>query len=484
MSRVHLFLLVTALVALSPLAAADPPGGQLDPTFADPGANPDGMQLQGFSTNAVPHDDFGSALAEDANGGLWMAGFSKQSDTSIAWCLGLMRFDADGRLDTQSFGPDAGNVPRGKICHVVPGVSPGEPDTKTHSLDIEPLPDGGALVAGVDAPGNFFVCRFDKQGKKQTFFGNGGCLVRPDIGMKSAATAGSPRRLLAVNGEHLFLLGETVPEQPRVMRLDVDSGDIVKYGNATTVPLLGQGSAVKAAMADVAATPDGDLVAVGTIDVDGQNTFSMLITRFDTALGVPDTKFNADGDRIIGFGQDSDAHATALHLSPDGQLLVAGRLKGDACDVGIALAQLRVDTGALVPAFDGASKVTYEPCEAGDPLTNFFPNAVRRTNAHIIVAGLEFFGDASTFVARLHRDGSPDPSFGTAQGMQKIDNLEVGGSFDSAGGSGIVMQGDRIVLGGYLNLQGLNPQFSHQDFSLMRVSGGRIFSDQFETTPP
>lgn len=181
----------------------------------------------------------------------------------------------------------------------------------------------------------------------------------------------------------------------------------------------------------VAAAPDGKLVAVGTAVNGGQE--QVLVARFN-ANGALDATFDGDGIRLVPLGTGGVSAGNAVHVEPDGTVVVAGQ----ALDGGVTK-MLRFK----LPANGGA--VTWSQ------LTAIGADGVARANAigklgdgTFVVAGETADGDTLPFVAR----------FSAANGVLTGDWGNQGNgisllALDTVGGAyGMVVNGGQIVIAG------------------------------------
>jgi uncharacterized delta-60 repeat protein len=175
----------------------------------------------------------------------------------------------------------------------------------------------------------------------------------------------------------------------------------------------------------VLVSPNGKILLAGFSGPEGGD---IQVARLN-ANGALDTTFGTGGKAPVDFGGDD--FGLAMARQADGRILVAGRSSAG----GAVVARLRTN-GALDPAFDGDGRVTL-PGGGGASAVLVQPD--RR----IVVAG-NANGGAMMTVTRLMPNGSPDTTFdgdGTA-------TIDFGSMADLA--SDAVLQPDgRIVVAGY-----------------------------------
>lgn len=446
-------LLVSALLACPVSALADPPAGQIDPTFGDFDGGVLGLQLEGLDVGGQ-YNDIVLGMAADSQGRLLVAG---SGEVDGGKCLGLMRFTPDGQLDESDFGYNQNNVAKGKTCHPFPRVT-GSPD---RTMDVVPLDDGAFLVAGVTNEDEPFICRLFENGRQDENFGsNKGCFDLP-----ISASMGTPT--LLVSGNSLLIVwndGEDSKYVPTLSRFDLQTADPQPFNGTNSLSLLStDGHAVAW---DASLTADGDLVIIGSIeeDIDDQDAF---IARFDMQGLVPATGFSGDGMvrlkiNKVPKGYNSLSTMTVLR---NGNILAAGHTEL-ADRRGITVVQVDQATGVMEPLFNDGLPKTLDPCSDIDGGCNFaFVNSIGAADHDIILAGEA----GGIFATRLHANGQPDSAFGEG-GFARLD-------FSSAA-KGMVLQDDRIVLAGSV-VNG-----DSFDFGVLRLSGGRLFKDQFEAATP
>lgn len=97
------------------------------------------------------------------------------------------------------------------------------------------------------------------------------------------------------------------------------------------------------------------------------------------------------------------------------------------------------------------------------------------------MAGLATFDDESydVWALRLSADGEPDANFGSQLATQEGFARVKFHTYDS-NAIGLVLQGQRVVLGGTV---ANGEDEGNVDFALVRLADGSIFSDGLEATP-
>lgn len=454
-------LLSALLVAMPAVALADPPAGQVDPTFGDFDGGIVGLQIEGFNIGGDYTDRF-LGMTEDSVGRLVVGGFAETDD---GVCLGLMRFTPDGRLDNVAFGFNQNNVAKGKICHPFPDA----PTFPGRGFNLLALPEGGFLVSGTVGVSTPFVCRFDDAGRKVGAFGDDdGCMTFLQI--SSGALFSVP--ILLADGDSVLLVTNHVQDtlvSPVLVRFSLQTGAIVPYGQDDVVELL---PANLLGVANAALlTVDGDLITAGLI-IDQNNGADAFVSRFDLQTLKRDATFSGDGIVRPKLNQDGgDELFSALDHSPGGHILAAGSARSPGRE-SLAVIQIDAATGEFDESFNDGLPLIHDSCaDFPSGCSSLRVGAIERTATHVVVAAN---GGGGIIASRFLPDGSIDGGFaqhGTMHiGMGTNSNTER---------TGMVMQGDRVVLAATTWLNG-----DSEDFAILRLSDGRLFEDEFEEATP
>ena len=161
---------------------------------------------------------------------------------------------------------------------------------------------------------------------------------------------------------------------------------------------------------DLAATPDGKLVALGD-DVNPNGSLDFLVARYN-ADGTLDTTFGAGGYQTTDFGGTRD-DAAAVVVQDDGKVVVAGTT-GPAPGGGhalLALARYNTD-GSLDTTFDGDGRATLDITPATASV--FVEALAAAPGGKFVVLASSYDptpSSSQTLVARLNPDGSRDATF-------------------------------------------------------------------------
>lgn len=450
-------LFAAALFCLPLCAVADPPAGSLDPTFAD-----NGQAHQEFVPGGSA--DRAYAMIEDAESHLILAGIGDVLGPGE--CIGLMRFSPDGDLDETGFGTN------GKTCHA-PAL--GASYKLGFDLELKELPDGKIAVAGTalnDGLAQSYVCRFLQNGVIDETFGTDedpGCQLLPQDAAQNISVAPT----ILVRGQYMLVVsnhdvGDVIT--PIVNRIKLADGSIELFGQQAFLPLFFVGQEFDAIVHDAALTEEGDVISVGQYQSGGDSDF--FVARFDPVQGEPSTGFGEAGVmtvdiELVPFASDK---ATAVTMLPDGNILVAGTSSAPP-SAAIGIVSLAAETGTISSTFNGGMPALYSPPPCVQSQCAMRVSVIERSNAGMLVIGGSIRLPVETltglFAARLHANATPDSTFGNGGHSAFFSN-----SSGEIGSMGMVLQGERILLGGSL-----------PDVVIARLSDGRLFNDEFEDIP-
>jgi uncharacterized delta-60 repeat protein len=170
-------------------------------------------------------------------------------------------------------------------------------------------------------------------------------------------------------------------------------------------------SGVFSAAKAVVVQPDGKVVIAGYSAFNAAYTvMDFLVARFNPN-GTPDASFGTNGVTLVDFANGPDA-GTALALTPDGKIVVAGQIQGSRSIWGV----VRL-TGSGQPdnSFGGNGKA-YVDFNGSNAL-----NAVVVQSDGKIIVGGTFNGDFA--LHRLLENGPSDPGFGSNGGGYNFTNM-------------------------------------------------------------
>ncbi len=335
-------------------------------------------------------NDFGTAVAQQADGKVVVAGYHEEgSSTNMV----VLRVNADGTLD-QTFGTADDGTENGIV-----NISLGDGNDVARDLAVQA--DGKIVVVGdsvtADGSSNIVVARLNADGSVDEAFGQ--------------SEDGTPNGFVATS--------------------------------------LGNGDDKANALALQA---DGKIVVAGNrIAEDGSS--NIIVARYDAA-GVPDATFGASGDDgtpegfvNLSLGEGDDV-ARDVALQADGKVVVAGDSVTADGSSNFVLARLNAD-GTPDEGFgvseDGTPNgfVSTSLGEGNDYATGL----AIQTDGKLVVAGYHQEGESTNIaVARYETNGDLDQSFGTADdGTENgIVNISLGDGDDMA--NAVAVQGDKLVV--------------------------------------
>jgi uncharacterized delta-60 repeat protein len=425
---------VAACVAgVLPASAA---GGDLDPSFGDGGTQVTGRT---FAGNSVALQVDGKSVvgggALDGNG---------QTRSAVA------RYEIDGTLDT-SFGTDGIVVTPFRTA----------PSCYDVANDVVVQADGKIVTVGLSycRRALFAVARYTTQGALDPSFGTDG-KVLTSFGPRDACTSHAEAATIQPDGK--VIAAGVARCGAADVRLDFRYA-VARYDlDGNLDPTFGDGGQIQTnftsgydRLADVAMTPGGKIVVVGTSADDAiegpdppETGFALARYRSDGAL---DPTFGGDG-RVIRYFHSrlcgGSPVAEALAIQPDGRI-VAGGMVGCAPRIGalpgpyFVVARFRVN-GNLDRAFGLGGRVT-TVFHVEDTAAMAYDVAIQR-NGKIVAAGWAGARLANVRISfallRLTTDGLLDRTFG---GDGKV-ATPFGGSHCTASIRAIAIQSDGRIL--------------------------------------
>ncbi len=335
-------------------------------------------------------NDFGTAVAAQADGKLLVAGYHEDGASTN---MVVLRVNADGSLD-----PTFGTADDGTENGIV-NISLG--DGNDIARDIAVQADGKIVIAGdsvsADGSANIIVARLNADGSVDESFGQ--------------SEDGSPNGFVASS------LGN---------------------GDDTANALVLQA--------------DGKIVVAGNrVAEDGSS--NMVVARYD-ATGVPDATFGTSGDDgtpegfvNLSLGDGNDV-ARDLALQDDGKIAIAGDSVMADGSSNVVLARLNAD-GTPDDSFGVAEDGTpngFVATSLGEG-NDFATGLAVQTDGKLVVAGYHQEGESTNIaIARYETDGALDQTFGTADdGTENgIVNLSLGDGDDMA--NAVAIQGDKLIV--------------------------------------
>jgi uncharacterized delta-60 repeat protein len=338
------------------------------------GASAAGRQEAGFGHGGMVTTVFAgsysqaSALLLERDGKLVAAGSSSPN-------VALARYDKKGRLD-RTFGH------RGTVETTIASA--------VYALVIDP--DGKIVVAAGDVGGSITLVRFDRGGRLDRSFGNGGTVttaLTASFAQEAALALESDGKLVVAGGG-----GNSLAPRFMLARYDKNGRLDRSFGNSGSATITFGDHSYAAALV---IQPDGKLVAAGS-GYNGHND-GFALARFDQ---------NGHLDRAFGYGgvvrparSKASSYASALVLQPDGKLVAAGTY--DGCD---CFALTRYDkNGSLDRSFGNMATVT---TQIGT--SSYVSELVLQPDGKLVAVG-SGFGQRSG-LARYDKNGRLDRAFG------------------------------------------------------------------------
>lgn len=339
----------------------------------------------------------------------------------------LVRHNADGSIDT-GFGDGNGRLVL---------------DTDGINLNPAPLslPDGKIMLA-VSTPDDLFdfrIMRLNQDGSPDTSFGDGGSVV-VDVDPGSDLPT---EMLLQPDGKVIVTGPGGVNFGGGILvatRLNEDGTLDTSFGNGGKLVYFPPGAGMSPT--HVALQADGKLLVAGLISSVGANP-DVLLVRFDSD-GSLDTGFADEGMLVHSLGIGTD-NARAVHVLPDGKILVAGTMRSPANDVDGFLMRLHLD-GSLDAAFGSDGVVKAHLTDGHD----VFAHMVVQPDGKIVTLGTIGATSSSLglggelMLVRYHPDGRLDTGFGE-DGITVIPGHGLGVGRDPGGLA--LVDGQFVVFG-------------------------------------
>ena len=405
--------------------------GTLDTSFG----GGDGVAFAGIAGRA-------EAMVLQADGKVVLAGYT----TTGAYQVCLVRFNADGSLDT-SFGGGDGIASSG-----VTGSA----------KDVALQSDGTFLVAANLSNNNFNLMRFTSSGSLDTSFGGGSGYVSTDL-------AGGNDRAdsLAIQADGKVVLAgfgfNGTSFDVALVRYNPD-GSLDTSFNGTGKVLTDFGANSSDMGNEVRIQADGKIVVAGWSDTGGTNDFA--IARYNTN-GTLDTGFGSGGKVTINLGGND--LADGLTIQSDGKILVTGTAGTNGNDVG--LVRLNTD-GTLDTTFGGGDGiVTTDYSGASDD--RGYSVAVQ-TDGRIVVSGTTQVGGAGGYKIALNRYSSTGSLDTTLDPVNTLNGTPT----YTEGGAAVVLDADVQVFDAELSAAN---NFSGATLTLAR-NGGANAQDVYSAT--
>jgi uncharacterized delta-60 repeat protein len=276
--------------------------------------NPDGSLDQTFGNGGLVKTDFNEmesarAVAIQPDGKIVVAGSISRFDGTSDFAV--IRYNEDGTLDS-SFG-------QGGL------VTTDFYNTLDFAADLAITPNGEIVVAGTVwwktefLDDDFAIARYDSDGNLDLTFGDRGkVIVHSEIHEDLTAMVLNPKGQIVLAGERTSVPGEGFNIDFVLFRFNRDGSLDASFGIDGRV--ITDFSAVDT-LSDVALTPDGDIIAVGTVEPSPW-LFDFVVARYNRNGGL-DPSFGTAGSVITDFSMRDD-FAFAVAVRPNGKIVVAG----------------------------------------------------------------------------------------------------------------------------------------------------------------
>ena len=357
----------------------------------------------GKLTTAVGKDCHGKGVALQGDGKIVVAGYSFKAGGGQ--CFTVLRYTADGSLDT-SFA-DSGKVT----------TNVGTKYASAESVTIQS--DGKIVVAGdsFNASGNndFAVVRYNANGTLDMSFNETG-KATADFGAHDYG------RSVAVHGDgRIVVTGYTTKsyesKKECALACFKANGSLDTTFNGTGEVTTNFGGDGNAEGRSVAVQTDGKIVVVGYATAG--NTEEFALARYN-ADGTLDTSFGDSGQVMTDVGI-SGSNATGVALQKDGKIVVVGyAVNNSGTNYDFACVRYNTD-GKVDQSFGDGGKVMTSVGQ-GDGKAN---SVAVQSDGKIIVAGSVYFGDVTVAgsvyvgdskfaVVRYEASGKLDMSFNAA----------------------------------------------------------------------
>ena len=411
----------------------------LTTTLAAPGALDTTFSTDGIQQNDVSGHDEGRAVAVQADGKILMGGYS---NTTAPHFFGLLRYNADGSLDTSFSGDGIGGA------YLPSQASPA--DSIASALAIQA--DGKILQAGYSG-GNFALVRYNStNGGLDTTFGGGDGIVITDLGGIDVATS----MVIQADGK-ILLAGYTdygFDNNFALVRYNSDGTlDTGFDGDGTLVDVYD--FSVDQAYA-LAVQADGKILLAGSTAYYDQQTNDppYIHLRRYNSNGTLDTTFSTNG-LVDDYTHQAGSEAYALAVQPDGKILLAGYGVNGANKEMVILSYL--STGTLDTGFGTTGKITGPISYDGARTLALQPDG------KILIGGdIATYNNISTTwdfaLVRYNSNGTTDTGFGNSG----LFSTEISGLDDHVYGMALQPDG-KILLGGS------NTNGSNNDYALLRI---------------
>jgi uncharacterized delta-60 repeat protein len=258
------------------------------------------------------------AIAVQPDGKILVAAltFAGVSGTTATTGIALLRYNADGTLDTTGFGAPNGFV----TAAIGPGTT-----SDTCALALQGT---NIIVAGASSNGNVYLYRYDTNGVLDTTFGTNGSTVTP-LGLPALSPAiaiQSDNKIVLAGGKGSFTASNQPVDQV-VIRYAADGKTLDTSFGGTGIVTQDINSLGNFGNA-VAIQADGKIVVAGHANVNfAADTSDISLVRYNTN-GTLDTALVGPGNNpnpgIVITSLGGFDNALSVAIQQDGKIVVSG----------------------------------------------------------------------------------------------------------------------------------------------------------------
>ncbi len=345
--------------------------------------------------------DFGKSIITDANGGILVAGWSRNLYSN--YDMVIWKYNSDGTLDT-TFGTN------GIVVH--DSAAGGNGNDMGHSITIDA--NGRILVSGssVNDSGNYdmVIWSYNSDGTLDTTFGTNGIVVYDNTAGVNSDDYGYS---ITTDANNRILVTGTVRNEPTngdmvIWRYNSDGTPDTSFGtDGIVVHWFNSGRSI---------TTD----ASGRILVTGDNynytDSDMVIWRYNSN-GTPDTSFGTDGIVVHNNAAGGNGLDDGRSITTDssGRILVTG-YSDNGTDGDMVIWRYNSD-GTLDTTFDTDGIVVHDNAAGGNGLDLGYSITID-ASGRILVSGRSdssagVFPNEDMVIWRYNSDGTLDTTFDT-----------------------------------------------------------------------
>ncbi len=371
-------------LALTLLAAMFLIGLPIETKAASPGALDSSFDVDGFAITNVAGADIGRGGAIQADGKIVIVGQSNLGGGGAALDFAVVRYNADGSLDT-TFDTD------GKATTDFGGID----DANSVAFQT----DGKIVVAGtttaVGGTSDFAIARYNVNGSPDTTFDTDG-EVTTDFATFNDFASGV---VIQADGK-IVAVGVARPtasnQDNAAVRYNTNGGLDTTFDTDGKVTVSTTNADL---ILNVALQTDQKIVMVGGFSSGTQDFKTFRLTT----NGSVDTTFNGTGSVTTNLGGADFAHAAAIQ--PDGKIVVGGRVSSDSGFV-------RYNANGTLDTtfdFDGILIVNVTSANGGNDRVS---DIELQPDGKIVSAINLSSGGNTSAALRLDSNGSRDTGFG------------------------------------------------------------------------